>query len=145
MSNTKVYREIVQDGLDRRAAERRDAALETQAHKLRLIIHDNHIAKTTYKTPAQRPERPQEEPKKATVNQSRRAEEKAERAAEAAYCNAWYSCVFRSLTPMVIAAATLGLSARGMLPIQLTIPCAIFSCMFGLANFAERYLHVERD
>lgn len=143
--NTAANRQTVQEGLDRRAAERRDAVLEAQARKLRLIINDNHTAKTTYKIPAQRPECPQEEPKKATVNQSRRAEEKAERAAEAAYCNAWYSCLLRSLTPMVIAAATLGLSVRGMLPFQLTIPCAIFSCMLGLANFAERYLHVERD
>lgn len=142
--NTAANRQIVQKGLDRRAAERRDAALEKQARKLRLIINANHTSKTTFNPPAQRPQRPQEEPRKMTANQIRRAEEKAERAAEAAYCTGWYSCLLRVFTPVLIAAATMGLSARGMLPIQLTIPCAIAACMFSIANLAERYLYVER-
>ena len=140
MSNTKVYREIVQAGLDCRAAERRDAELEKQASKLRLIINDNHTAKTSGKAP----ERRQEKPGKDASAIRRRKEERAERAAEASYCNGWYSFILRIFAPLVIGAATLGLCNTGVLPFALAIPCAIVACLISVEIFASHFLHERR-
>lgn len=139
MSTNKVYREIVQDGLDRRAAERRDAALEKQARKLRLHINANHIAKTGKKA-AQQSER-----RKAEVEALKRKQEiRAQRAAEAAYCADWYGFMLRIFAPLMIAAATIGLANTNVLPIAFAIPCAIVACLISVENFAARFLHERR-
>ena len=144
MSTNKVYREIVQDGLDRRAA--REAALEAQARKLRIIINDNHIAKTGNKV-AQHSECRQEEAKakaKAKAEHLKRKQEaRAKRAAEAAYCTDWYGFMIRLFAPLFIAAATLGLCNNGVLPIILAGPCAIVACMISVEIFAHRIIPRE--
>ena len=144
MSN-KVYREIVQDGLERRAAERRDAALEAQARKLRLHINANHTAKLSELYPSEQPERRQEEARAKAERLKRMQEKRAQRAAEAAYCTGWYSFMLRIFTPLLIAAATIGLTNTGVLPIALAIPSAIVACLVCVENFAARFLHEGGD
>ena len=92
--NTAINRENVQKILDRNAAERKEAALEAQARKLRLIINANHTAKLAEQFPPEQPERPQEEPKEAKEALARRQEKQAERVREAAECHAWYRFMF---------------------------------------------------
>lgn len=143
--NTDVNRQIVQEGLDRRAAERRDAVLEAQARKLRLIINANHEAHLAELYAAQEPERRQETPKVETSNHERRKKERAERAAEARYCTGWYSFLLRVFTPLVIAAATIGLFNVGVLPFALAIPCAIVACLISVEAFASRYIPHKKN
>lgn len=141
--NTAANRQIVQEGLDRRAAERRDAALEAQARKLRLIINANHEAHLAELYAVQEPERPQEPEPESKHNLKRKKEERAERAAEAAYCTGWYSFLLRVFTPLFIAAATLGLFNAGVLPFALAVPCAIVACLLTVEAFASRLLHKQ--
>lgn len=139
--NTATNRQIVQDGLNRRAAERRDAALEAQARKLRVIINDNHAAKT-----GSRPqERPQAEPKKEAGKQPRPRANQAERDAEAAYCTGFYGFLLRVFTPAIIAAIALGSTGAYGVPLQLTAPTAVVACLISLEAFATRFLLAERD
>lgn len=139
--NTATNRQIVQEGLDRRAALRKEAALEAQARKLRIIINDNHILKTTGKAPARIPESRQTAAKTEPRRMDHRQEDRAERAAEASYCADWYGYLLRVFTPLLIAAATLGLSANDVLPLQVTAPFAIVACLIALEAFAARFLH----
>lgn len=143
MSSNKVYREIVQDGLDRRAAERRDAALEKQARKLRLHINANHTAKLSELYPSEQPERRQEEVKVQAEHLKRKQEKRAARAAEAAYCAGWYGFILRVFTPMLIAAATIGLANTGVLPIALAAPFSIVACLISVETFAHRFIPYE--
>lgn len=139
MSSNKVFREIAQDGLDRRADARRDAALEAQARKLRLIINENHIAKTGKKA-AQQSER-----RKAEVEALKRKQEiRAQRVAEAAYCADWYGFMLRIFAPLFIAAATIGMANTGVLPLALAIPFTIVACLISIETFAARILRERR-
>lgn len=127
MSNTAINRQIVQEGLDRRAAEakRREAKLEAQARKLRLIINDNHIAKTSHKQPEPActvQEIPDEETYTFT---NEMPAERAESAQEAAYCFMWYQMMVRLFVPALIAAFSLSLTAYWSFPLWLTLPVAI--------------------
>ena len=144
MSNTAINRQIVQEGLDRRSAHRkeREAALEAQARKLRLHINANHIAKTGKKT-AQQPERRQEEVKAKAEALKHKQEIRAQRAAEAAYCADWYGFALRIFAPLIIAAATIGLCNNGVLPIGLTITCAIVACLDSVHVFVSRFVPHE--
>ena len=141
MNSNKVYREIVQDGLDRRADARRDAALEAQARKLRLHINANHTAKLSELYPPEQPERRQEEAKAMAERLKRMQKIRAQRAAEAAYCTDWYGFMLRIFAPLIIAAATIGLCNKGVLPIGLAIICAIAACLISIEIFAARFLH----
>lgn len=143
MSNTKVFREIVQDGLDRRADARRDAALEAQARKLRLHINANHTAKLSELYPPERPERLQEEARAKAERLKRMQEKRARKAAEAAYCTDWYGFMLRIFAPLLIAAATMGLCNTGVLPCALAIPCAIVACLISIEIFAHRFIPRE--
>lgn len=142
-STNKVYREIVQDGLDRRAAGRRDAALEAQARKLRLHINANHTAKLSKLYPPEQPERRQEEAKEKAEHLKRKQEKRAQRAADAAYCTDWYGFMLRIFTPLMIAAATIGLANTGVLPVALAIPFAIVACLISVEIFAHRFIPRE--
>lgn len=143
-STNKVYREIVQDGLDRRAAEKRDAALEAQARKLRLHINANHTAKLSMLYPPEQPERREEESKAKAQELKRKQEARAQRAAEAAYCTAWYGFMLRIFAPLFIAAATIGMANNGVLPLALAIPFAIVACLISIETFAARFLRERR-
>lgn len=143
MSTNKVYREIVQDGLDRRAAERRDAALEAQARKLRLIINANHTAKLSKLYPSEQPERRQEEARAEAERLKRKQEARAQRAAEASYCTDWYSFMLRIFAPLFIAAATIGLCNTGVLPCGLAATGAICASMFGIHTFVSWFAPKE--
>lgn len=138
--NTAVNRQIVQEGLDRRAAERRDAALEKQARKLRLIINANHADVLSKLFPPEQPERLLEEARAKAEHMKRKQEIREQRAAEAAYCTDWYGFMLRVFTPMMIAAATLGLCNTGVLPLVLAGPCAIVACLIGIEAFASRFI-----
>ena len=140
--DTAINRQIVQKGLDRRAAERRDAELEKQARKLRLIINANHEAHLAALDAAQEPELPQEEPAaEPGYKLKRKKEERAARAAEAAYCIRWYGFLLRVFTPLFVAASTIGLHNIGVMPGALAIPCAIVACLLSVEAFASRFLH----
>lgn len=141
--NTAANRQIVQRGLDRRAAARRDAALEAQARKLRLIINANHEAHLAELYAVQEPERPQGKPAADSDKLKRKKKERAERAAEAAYCFSWYGFMLRVFTPMFVAATTLGLYTRGMMPYALAVPCTIVACLLSVEAFASRFLHKQ--
>lgn len=143
MSNTAINRENVQQILDRNTANRKEAILEAQARKLRLHINANHTAKLAKLFPPEQPERRQEEAKAKAEHLKRKQEKRAERAAEAAYCTDWYGFMLRLFTPMLIAAATIGLCNTGILPIGLAIPCAIVACLVSIQVFASRFIPHE--
>lgn len=140
MSNTEINRQIVQKNLRRRAAERRDAELEEQARKLRLIINANHTDASSKMYPTEQTQRRQEEAKAKAEALKRKQEARAQRAAEAAYCNGWYGFMLRLSTPLLIAAATIGMANTGVLPIALAAPCAIVACVISVETFAHRYI-----
>lgn len=122
MSN-KVYREIVQAGLDNRAAERIEANLEKQARLLRLIINDNHSTKTTPKTTPKASEQPQKAPKKEEpkVVQAEPIPI-ARREQEAAYCMAWYRLILWIFAPLLVAALALTITTHAGLTLWVTVP-----------------------
>ena len=140
MSNTEINRQIVRKGLDRRAAERRDAELEEQARKLRLVINANHADAISRMYPTEQPQRPQEEAKAKAEVLKRKQKIRAQRAAEAAYCTGWYSFLLRVFAPVIIAAVTMFLCNNGVLIYALGIPCAIVACAIGIEGFAARFL-----
>lgn len=124
MNNSKVYREIVQAGLDSRAAERVEATLEKQARLLRLIINDNHSTKTTPKSPEppQNKTKPQEMPQvqAEAVPLSRREQEAAE-------CRAWYRFVSLVFGPLLIAGLLVSLAGTAPIAIPLLILMAAYT------------------
>ena len=121
----------------------KDAELEKQARKLRLIINANHIAKLAEQYPSPQAQRRQEEAKAKAEALKRKQEIRAERAAEAAYCANWYGFMLRVFTPLLIAAATIGLCNVGVLPIPLAISGAIVACLFSLEAFLHRFIPYE--
>ena len=124
MNNSKVYREIVQAGLDSRAAERVEATLEKQARLLRLIINDNHSTKTATKTPEkpQKKAEPQEVPQvqAEAVPLSRREQEAAE-------CRAWYKFIALVFVPLLIAGLLVSLAGTAPISIPLLILMAAYT------------------
>ena len=141
MSNTAINRENVQQILDRNTANRKEAILEAQARKLRLIINANHTDKLSKLYPPEQPERRQEEAKVQAEHLKRKQEKRAQRAAEAAYCADWYGFMLRIFAPLMIAVAAIGLANTGVLPLALAIPFAIVACLISVENFAARFLH----
>ena len=124
MNNSKVYREIVQAGLDSRAAERVEANLEKQARLLRLIINDNHSTKTAPKIPEppQNKVKPQDVPQVhvESVPPSRREQ-------EAEYCDAWYRFVALVFAPLLIAGLMVSLAGTAPIAIPLLILMAAYT------------------
>lgn len=130
--NTAINRENVQKILDRNAAERKEAALEAQARKLRIIINDNHTAKTAVKTAVEAPELPQEEPKEAAEALTRRQEKRAERDMEAAECHAWYQFMLRVFSPILIAALVIALAGHAPVSILVAFLMAAYTFLFAM-------------
>lgn len=126
MNNSKVYREIVQAGLDSRAAERVEATLEKQARLLRIIINDNHSTKTAPKSSEQPQKKaePQEVPQvqAEAVQLSRREQEAAE-------CRAWYKFMALVFGPLLIAAMLVSLAGTAPIAIPLLILMAAYTGM----------------
>ena len=143
MSNTAINRENVQQILDRNTANRKEAILEAQARKLRLHINANHTAKLAKLFPPEQPERRQAEAKARAERMKRMQEKRAQQAAEAAYCTDWYGFMLRIFVPLIIAAATIGLFNKGVLPIGLAIICAIAACMASVHVFVSRFVPHE--
>lgn len=145
MSNTEVNRQIVQQGLDRRAAHARrmEAILETQERKLRLIINDNHIRATGGYVPQASAQHRQEPKSESTAALTRRQEERAERAMEAAWCADWYWFLFRVFAPFFVAALALVLSNFAVIHVALAVPVAIVFALIGVKTFADRYIAIE--
>ena len=124
MSNSKVYREIVQAGLDSRAAERVEATLEKQARLLRLIINDNHSTKTTPKSP----EKPQKkaEPKEIPKVQAE-AVPLSRQEQEAAECHAWYKFMSLVFGPLLIDGLLVALAGTAPIAIPLLLLMAAYA------------------
>ena len=145
MSNTEINRQIVQQGLDRRAAhaKRMDALLETQERKLRLIINDNHIRATGGYVPQASAQRPQEPKVESSAALARRQEKRAERAQEAAWCADWYRFLLRVFAPFLVAALALVLSDLAVIHFILAVSVAIVFALIGVKIFADRYLAIK--
>lgn len=126
MNNIEANRQIVQQGLDARAAERRDAILESQARKLRLIINANHTAKTTHRSP----ERPQEATnvteEERVADLARRTERRAQMAHEAKECTAWYRLLFQIFAPLLAAAFVSAIANT----VEMTILMSTFGAVY---------------
>lgn len=141
--NTAVNRQIVQEGLNRRAAERRDAALEEQARQLRLIINENHARKL--RNDAKPPVQPQQ-PRKAAKRdpakeQALLREKRAQRAAEAAYCADWHLLLLRVFSPLLFAAFTVELSYFDVIPFGLAAACTVAAIAYSFRVYANRILN----
>lgn len=145
MSNTEINRQIVRQGLDRRAAhaKKMEALLETQERKLRLIINDNHIRAQGVNIPQASAQRSQEPKRESSAALTRRKEERAERAQEAAWCADWYRFLFRVFAPLFAAVLALVLSDFGVIHVFLAVSVAIVCAMTGIKIFAERYLTIK--
>ena len=134
MSNTEINRRIVQEGLNRRAAEakRRESVLEDQARELRLIINDNHATKTAPRSP----ERQQE----AIIREKKRMAHQ-----EAVECSNWYRFLIRCFAPMLIGAVLVALSNLGAFPLMLAFPIAIVGCLSSVETFARRFIPIIKS
>lgn len=131
MSNSKVYREIVQAGLDSRAAERVEANLEKQARLLRLIINDNHTTKTTPKAS----ERPQNKDKPKEVAQVQaEAVPMTGREQEAEECRAWYKFMALVFAPLILASLLVSLAGTAPIAIPLLILMAAYTGLILLTS-----------
>lgn len=131
MNNSKVYREIVQAGLDSRAAERVEANLEKQARLLRLIINDNHSTKTAPKSS----EQPQEKAKTEEVPQVQaEAVPLSRREQEAAECRAWYKFMALVFVPLIVAALLVSLAGTAPIAIPLLILMAAYTGLILLTS-----------
>lgn len=146
MSNTEINRQIVQQGLDRRAAHARkmEALLESQERKLRLIINENHIRATGGYVPQESAQRPQQPKKESSAALARRQEQRAERAQEAAWCADWYRFLLRVFAPFFAAALALVLSNFDVIHVFLAVSVAIVCTMTGIKIFADRYLTIKK-
>lgn len=146
MSNTETNRQIVQQGLDRRAAHARkmEALLESQERKLRLTINENHIRATGGYAPQESAQRPQEPKKESSATLARRQKERAERAQEAAWCSAWYRFLLRVFAPFFAAVLAMVLASFDVIHVFLAVSVAIVCTMTGIKLFAERYLTIKK-
>lgn len=142
MQDTATNRQIVQKGLDRRAARRRDAEIECQAQELRRTINLRAARQWEAEQKAQEQAATitHDREKERAMIQKERAKIRRERAAESALCFAWYSFILRVFTPMLIGAATLGLANRGLLPYGLAVPGAIIACLLSVEAFVSRFI-----
>lgn len=131
MSNSKVYREIVQAGLDSRATERVEATLEKQARLLRLIISDNHSTKTSPKSPE--PPKNKIEPKGMSQVQAE-AIPLSRREQEVAECRAWYRFVALAFGPLLIAGMLVSLAGTAPIAIPLLILMAAYTGLILLTS-----------
>lgn len=145
MSNTETNRQIVRQGLDRRAAHARkmETLLETQERKLRLIINDNHIRATGGNVPQARAQRPQEPKEKAPQQLARRQEKRAELAREAAWCADWYRFLLRVFAPFFFAVLAMVLANFDVIHVFLAVSVAIVFALTGVKIFADRYLAIK--
>ena len=139
MSNPEINRKIVQLGLDRRAAERREreAALEADAQLLRLKVNAHSRSHRERMEAAQAAERLQA---RNTAAAARRKERRDQAVWECQDCASWYLFMVKVTAPLIGAAAVLSLSTMGSVPIVLTAPFAIVGCMFSISDFAGRFL-----
>ena len=138
--NTTVNRQIVQEGLARRAALRRDAALEDQARKLRIIINDNHDAKAGARGPVTF----QTASNSKASTQSRRRRNTHREDQEAQYCYGWYRFMFRVFAPFLVAVVVMALCNADIIPCWLAVPFAIVPCAVAIEAFGSRLLSRKR-
>lgn len=145
MSNTEINRQIVQQGLDRRAAYKRrmEALLETQERKLRLIINDNHIRATGGYVPQESAQLPQKPKNESSAALARRQEKRAELAQEAAWCADWYRFLLRVFAPFFFAVLAMVLANFDVIHVFLAVPVAIVFALTGIKIFADRYLTIK--
>lgn len=136
MSNTAaINHESVQQIIDRNSAERKrkEAALEAQARKLRLIINDNHTAKTSVKTADKAPERPQEEPEaiedEVYTDLPIYTEERTQRRQEREYCTAWLRFLALVFAPLILSALLFTLAGTAPIAIVLLISMAAYTIL----------------
>ena len=122
MNNSKVYREIVQAGLDIRSAERVEATLEKQARLLRLIINDNHSTKTlTASHLAQKKAKEEEEARIAANEKTKQAR------SEKAQCYAWYRFIGIVFCPLFVVGLLVSLADTAPIAIPLLILMAAYT------------------
>lgn len=145
MSNTEINRQIVRQGLDRRAAhaKKMEALLETQERKLRLIINDNHIRATGGYVPQETAQRPQEPKNESSAALTRRQEKRAELAHEAAWCADWYRFLLRVFAPFFFAVLAMVLANFDVIHVFLAVSIAIVCTLTGIKIFADRYLTIK--
>ena len=148
MNNSKVYREIVQAGLDSRAAERVEATLEKQARLLRLIINDNHKLgaaarhndgyaqvdeKTRIAMYAQAAQCPQNKAKAEKVPEVKAdAVPLTRREQEAAECRAWYKFMALVFGPLLVAGMLVSIAGTAPIAIPLLILMAAYTVLILL-------------
>lgn len=128
----EINRENVQKIVDRNAAEykRKEAALEAQERKLRKIINQNHLDKTSTKTATKVPQLPQEEPKEVEKECVKALEERPDRRAELAQeaesCNTWYQFMFLVFAPLILVSMLVTLAGGAPITIPLLICMAAY-------------------
>lgn len=130
MKNTDINRQIVREGLNRRAAtaKEREAALEAVGREFRAGINQHSQSVRDNIKAAQEA---QERKKAQEAAAARRRERKARR--EAQEVNTWYAIYSITLGPLLLAAASIALCNAGIIPFWLMAVIAILACMYSVA------------
>lgn len=130
MSNTEINRQIVRNGLTRRAttAKEREAALEAVGREFRAGInqHSQNI-RNSLKAAEEAKRRKEAQEKKAAKLRKLRAEQ------EAKEVDTWYAIYAITLGPMLLASAAISLCNAGMIPFWIMALIAIPASMYGTA------------
>lgn len=130
MNNTEINRQIVQEGLERRAedAKKLDAALEADARILREKISENHTEKC--KRERMRSTASQKAQEEAFLKheelEAERYERREQARQEAQGCICWYQCMLRTFAPLFAVAFAMNMCTNNFIPLWLAITIAVF-------------------
>lgn len=149
MSNPEINRQIVQAGLDRRAAKLRDARDDARHDAAERALREKinaHCRSRRLEVSAAGEVQRREEERNALGNteaEARRRKRKANQ--EAAYCSNWYRLLILTFAPLFFASVLLSLTNLGVLPIALTAPFVMVACLIGIKAFADRFIPYQKQ
>lgn len=130
MKNTDINRQIVREGLNRRAAtaKEREAALEAVGREFRAGINKHSKTLLDNQKAAQEALERKEAQEAAAA---RRRELMAKR--EAQECYTWYTIFAITIGPLLLAAVAVALCNAAIIPFWLMAVIAVPACMYSVA------------
>lgn len=132
---------IVRQGLEHRAALRREAALEAAEREFRAECNDRAISHRTKMEASQEAQRREAERQAAEAARkaaaARHKKELAEQ--EVKDCIGWYRFLVRIFVPLLTAAILLALANAGVIPFVLAAAIAIVACAYSIDTYVVKY------
>ena len=128
MSNTEINRQIVQKGLDRRKALRKEATQDAIERDFRAKCNKETESRRILCKADQKAQQLCQEEKEA-INKKKMARK------EAAFCMSWYTLMLKIVCSLMIAVMGVKFLSIEVLPLWAALPIVSVACWYSIDTF----------